>query len=345
MKQKVLIVDDSAFIRRVLTDWIAGEPDMELVGVGKNGREGVELAQKLNPDVMTLDVQMPIMDGLTALSEVRKTCPKVHVLMVSSVTTQGAVETIKALDLGAYDFFSKPNSATSLQFLESRGELLEKIRSARYVKSRVASPKPTPVATSPQKTSDKIVVIASSTGGPKTLVQLWESLPKGFPAPILIVQHMPAGFTHSFAMRLNQVGTVPCHEAKKGDAILPGQALLAPGGQHMLIGKDGRIVLNEEPTLHGVRPAADYLFETASTLYGNRVIGAVLTGMGRDGAEGAVTIRKAGGYVVGENESSCVVYGMPKAAMKAGGIDAELPLEEIGSAIVGALSRRLKNAS
>ena len=340
---RVVAIDDSPFILRMLKDWLSSEPDIEVVGVGKDGDEAIRLAKELKPDVMTLDVEMPRRDGISALEEIMKSSP-LPVVMVSSVTTVGAKLTLRALELGAVDFVTKPQGGASLKFVQAKEELIAKVRAAKT--ARLHS-KTVPVAQveAVKGKTDKIVVLASSTGGPRALVCLWRALPKGFPAPILLVQHMPAGFTTSLAQRLDSVGTVPCKEASESDRVTPGLALLAPGDQHMIVSKNGSIVLTSDPTVHGVRPAADVLFASVSKVYGDRIVGAVLTGMGKDGAEGSVLIRKAGGLMFGESNESATIYGMPKAALDAGGIDAEFPLSEMARAIVSKLRRRDKGAA
>lgn len=341
-KQRILIVDDSPFVRRMLKDWIESEPDLEVAGIARNGQEGVELATSLKPDVVTLDVEMPVMSGLEALPKIVGAGSKV--LMVSSVTQKGAAATIQALEHGAYDFVAKPNNSTSLQFVECKSETLEKIRAARYVRT-VSRMGTAIVAARPAVRTDKVVLIASSTGGPSTLRTLWEALPKGFPAPIVIVQHMPAGFTESLAKRLDSTGTVPCREAADGLPLVPGQAVLAPAGKHLVLDANLHLRMTDEDRIHGVKPAADYLFESAATHLKSRAVGVVLTGMGRDGAAGAVAIRKAGGVVFGESQESCVIYGMPKAANEAGGVDQEYDLSDMAGAIVASLGRRAARAS
>ena len=340
-KQQVLVVDDSPFIRRMMTDWVGSQPDMELAGTAKDGKEGIEMATELRPDVITLDVEMPTMSGLEALP--RLVALGIPVLMVSSVTEAGAKATLQALEFGAYDFVTKPNHGASLKFVEVREETLDKVRAARYAKPRqlVVAAKPA----APVAKSDKVVVIASSTGGPSTLRTLWEALPKDFPAPILVVQHMPPGFTASLATRLSLANTVPCAEATGDEKIVPGQAYIAPGGYHMVVGADHKLHLDGRERIHGVKPAADYLFQSAAEVYGSRCVGMVLTGMGRDGADGAVALRRAGGVVLGEAESSCVIYGMPKAAKEAGGIDAEHALQDLATELTARLAWRASRAS
>jgi two-component system, chemotaxis family, protein-glutamate methylesterase/glutaminase len=344
MKQKVLIVDDSPFIRRLLTDWIKNEADFEVVGTAANGNEAVALANQLKPDVITMDVEMPIRDGISALEEIMDVCPTA-VLMVSSITTQGAAATLRALELGAYDFVTKPQGSNSLKFIGSKDELVEKLREAKSAKLHKTLRRSAPVKAADGTGKDRVVLIASSTGGPRALANLWEGLPKGFEAAILMVQHMPAGFTESLAKRLDSMGTVPCREAKHGDVVTPGQALLAPGGKHMIVRSSGQIELTNEPPIHGVRPAADHLFLSAAGVFGKQALGVVLTGMGKDGAEGAVTLRKVGAKVYGESEDTCTIYGMPKAAKNLDGIDAEFGIHEMASAIVAGLKERNRRAA
>lgn len=328
----------------MLSDWVKSDPDLELVGTASDGQEAIELGARLRPDVVTLDVEMPVCDGLTALPVLLKTSGA-QVLMVSSLTTQGAEETLKALEIGAYDFVTKPQSSSSLKITDSREEILAKIKLSKHVGTKSFSKILTPPTRIQKVQSDKVIVIASSTGGPMALSALFSRLPKGLNVPILIVQHMPAGFTATFARRLDGLGTVPCMEANEGEAIVPGLALLAPGGKHMTVNANGKIALNELPTLHGTRPAADYLFNSAVGKYGNRLIGVVLTGMGKDGAAGAKAIVDAGGITFGQNEATSTVYGMPKAAKQLGGIQYELPLEELAGAIVDAVYGRMARAS
>lgn len=342
---RVAVIDDSPFIRRMLSDWVNASSDMELVGSGSNGRDAIQIAQSAKPDVITLDIEMPICNGLTALEEIMRSHP-VRVVMVSSLTTQGAEATVRALELGAVDFVTKPAGSSSIKIVEAKEEVLAKIRGA--AKARLFSTAARrPVAPSvPKFSTDKLVVVASSTGGPKALATFFHSLPKGFPAPILIVQHMPAGFTESFAKRLDAIGTVACKEASHHDRIVPGLALVAPGGRHMVVEKQGLVALNDAPMMHGTKPAADPLFLTALQHYSARkLVGVVLTGMGKDGADGASAIVKGGGYVLGQDEATSTIYGMPKAAKQAGGVSKELPLEEIGPVLVEVLQGRLKNVA
>lgn len=342
---KVLITDDSPLIRKLLTSTLRASDEFEVLGEAKNGFEALEMCKALKPDVVTMDVEMPRCNGLEALEAIMKTCPT-PVLMLSSLTAKGAKETLRALELGAYDFIQKPENRIS-GMSEMEAELFAKLKSSKQV--RHAAPRPAMIAPPAPKfvpggKCDKIVVIASSTGGPKALTTLFEALPAGFPAPILIAQHMPAGFTQSLAERLDNYEKSMVLEAAHGMAILPGQTLIAPGQKHLIVNK-GKVELNEEPPLHGVRPAADFLFMSAAKAYGNKCIGVVLTGMGKDGAQGAFEVRRAGGYTIGEAESTCTVYGMPKAAKDKGGISTELPLHEIAAELARAVKGEARNAA
>lgn len=344
MKQRVLIVDDSPFIRRILSDWLKDQPDFEVIGTAPNGEVGAQMTAELRPDVVTLDVEMPVCDGLTALQKIMTTTPTA-VLMVSSVTERGAEQTMRALEIGALDFVTKPNGGSSIRFLEAKEELLGKLRGLKSAKVSAGAGTSKRVNASLPQHSDKVVLIASSTGGPRALTTLFSSLPDRFPAPIVIVQHMPVGFTASLATRLTSVGKVPVREAVAGDRVHSGQALIAPAGLHLSFDRQGAVVLGDSPVVHGVRPAADFMFSTAAAAFGAQCVGVVLTGMGRDGAAGAADIRNAGGIVFGEDESTCVVYGMPKAAKEAGGIDAEFPIQEMAHAISASLAGRSRRVS
>lgn len=345
MKPRVVVIDDSPFVRRLIVDWLNQSGEFEVVGSANNGREGLAMVKEQRPDLVTLDIEMPIMDGLTCLRHIMTECPT-RVIMVSSLTEAGATPTLEALELGAFDYFAKPNGSSSIKFIGCQEELIAKLQAAvssatmRRLTPAAAPAKTVAQAPAPKiamPKTDRVVLLASSTGGPKALAAFWRDLPKGFSAPILMVQHMPESFMASFAARLNSIGTVPCQVAKAGDRPVPGVALMAPGGKHMMIDSHGAIVLDDGPNLHGVKPAADHLFLTAAAKWGDRCLGAIFTGMGRDGAEGAKVIRSKGGYMIGESEETCVVYGMPRAAKEAGGIDRELPLSAMAPALVTAI--------
>lgn len=336
MSTRILIVDDSTLTRRMLADMLSSEPGFQVIGFAADGEEAVMAARELRPDVITLDVEMPRRDGLSALNEIMRENPT-PVIMVSSLTKQGAEATLSALEAGALDFVTKPADGSFAVLKQVKDELILKIKSARTARLMARPVAAQPIAKMTAST-DKVVVIASSTGGPRALQILWQSLPVGFPAPILLVQHMPAGFTDNLAKRMDRMGTVPIREAKPGDRIKPGEALMAPGGMHMRVGKAGALEFDQEPPLHGVRPAADHLFESAARVFGGKCIAAVLTGMGRDGAQGALEIRKAGGQVFGESESTATIYGMPRAAKEIGAVHVELPIQDLGAAITAALT-------
>lgn len=342
MSLKVLVVDDSPLMRKFLADMLNSHPEISVVGTAEDGEVGVRKAIELQPDVITMDVEMPRKNGLAALADIMSKHP-VPVVMVSTLTTKGAKETIEALHLGAIDFVAKPSS-TPIGLHKIKDELIAKVIAAKDARLKTKFGMHVR-ATTTTKGSDRVVLVAASTGGPRALMAFFESLPQGFPAAMLIVQHMPEGFTKNFADRLNSCGTLPCREAAPGDRVTPGLALMAPGGKHMVVGMNGELKFTDDPPMHGVRPAADLLFLSGVKVYQNRCIGVVMTGMGKDGAEGAAQIRHAGGVCFGESEESCTIYGMPKMAKLAGGIDAEYPISELAHALVAALSGRLARAS
>ena len=340
MKIRVLVVDDSVIVRRLLSDLISKEPDMEVVGQGKNGREAVELAQALRPDVITLDIEMPLMDGLSALREIQRVYPRAKVIMFSSLTEEGAKETIEALSLGAFDFVTKPSTASLSQSIERiRTELLPKIRAAASKPSVKLPPRPAPIL--PKKPLFpkplrpplyQVVGIGVSTGGPRALMEVIPRLPAHFPAPVLVVQHMPPLFTTQLARRLNQVSPLKVKEAQQGEPVFKGTVYLAPGDYHMEVkvsGKTKNIYLHQGPPENGCRPAVDPLFRSLAQVYNGGVVGVILTGMGQDGSQGARKIKEKGGVIIAQDEKTSTVYGMPRAVVEAGLADYVLPLSEI----------------
>ena len=388
---RVVIADDSAFMRMVLSDMFKKQSDFEVVGVAKNGKEAVEKVKELSPDLVTMDVNMPVMDGLQALEVIMKDCPT-PVVMFSSLTQEGAKATIKALSLGAVDFVSKVGGSISkVDTVED--EILSKARAAAYAKvggkrrfmpppslapqpasspPTVASvppvkseptmrrislptrkgytppPSPPPLTLRPQPavhaapagggTGRKLVVLGCSTGGPKALQTVVAGLPRSLPCGVLIVQHMPPGFTKSLAERLNEISQISVKEAENHDMIKAGQVYIAPGNYHMTVTGSGReIVLNQDPPIGTLRPAADVLFRSAAPL-GRDIVSVILTGMGSDGALGMTEIKKTGGYVIAESEETAIVYGMPKAVVDLGLADEIKPLQDIAGAIVSAVS-------
>lgn len=378
---RVLIADDSAFMRMVLSDLFKKQPDFEVIDTAKNGKEAVEKVLKLKPDLLTLDINMPIMDGLQALEVIMKDCP-VPVVMCSSLTKEGADATIRALNFGAVDFINKTGGSVSrIDTIE--GEIISKCRAAAGVRvSRlraavppaIKSPPPPPavrrINMPPYRTShlpplskapfyerpklsfpsvpredahvshEKLVVIGTSTGGPKALQAVIASLPKTLPCGVLVVQHMPPGFTKSLAERLDEISQISVKEAENRDMIEKGHVYIAPGNYHMTVtsGAKGReILLNQDPPIGTLRPAADILFNSVASL-GKEIVSVILTGMGADGAAGMKAIKACGGYVIAEAEETCVVYGMPKAVIDQGLADEVRALPEIAGAIVNAVN-------
>jgi len=339
---RVLVVDDSPLIRQILVDMLRKEPGIEVVGFARDGEEALLRIAELNPEVVTLDVEMPRLDGLGCLRELMATRP-VPAVMVSTLTSAGTATTLDALALGAVDFVCKPNNGSLSTLRGVREELVEKVMAAKNARVRRTF-RPTPRSTAPISKTDRVALVASSTGGPRALAALFEGLPKGFAAPMLLVQHMPAGFVAPLARRLNDIGTISVREAKVGDRMEPGVALLAPGGRHMTIGADGGLRFDDAPTVHGVRPAADRLFNSAAEAFGKRCVVAVLSGMGRDGAEGALAVRKAGGVILAESEETCTIYGMPKAAVEIGAVERTVPIDGMGAALARAVAGGVTNA-
>jgi two-component system, chemotaxis family, protein-glutamate methylesterase/glutaminase len=347
---KVMIVDDSAFMRFAIAQQLNEYPGIVVVGTASNGREALTLIPKLQPDVITLDVEMPHMDGLTTLRHIMTDFPR-PVIMFSSLTKEGAAETVQALMLGAVDFIPKPANRTDIR--EVMKDMTSKIMHAARAKVKYVPLRPVvSLRSAYENNSGKglstyhkttpIVLIGASTGGPGALSEVIPLLPEDFPCPVLIVQHMPAGFTHSLSERLNSISQLNVKEAEPGDALLVGQVLLAPGGFHMTIDENERIALNQKPTVHGVRPAVDVTLLSLVQRYGNNIIAVIMTGMGSDGTHGASLLHSEGGYVIAEDESTCVVWGMPRSVVEAGAADAVHPRTQIVSAVESAI-RKLKS--
>ncbi len=337
---RVLVVDDSAFMRHAIRRVLEAQPDLEVVGVASDGIEALEQVRRLRPDVVTLDVEMPRMDGLQTLAILMRDTP-LPVVMLSTLTEAGAPATIRALELGAIDFVTKPSPpAVSLASVEPH--LLETVRQAARARVRRASPA-APALDTPRirlaptaattRRADRLVAIGCSTGGPKALIDVIPHLPGNLPAGVLVVQHMPAGFTRSLAERLDRASALTVKEAQAGDVPVAGLVLIAPGGWHMTLGADGRVLLNDNPPVHGVRPSVDVLFDSLPALYGRKCVGVVLTGMGSDGADGAEALHKAGAPILVEDASTTVVYGMPRAVAERGVADLQVPLPKIAAAI------------
>lgn len=358
-KIRVLIVDDSAFMRKVIDDLLSADPEIEVVDRAKNGLECIKKVKELKPDVVTLDIEMPVMNGLEALEQLMKNHP-LPVVMLSSLTREGAEATIRALELGAFDFVAKPSGPISLDIHKVADKILERVKAAASAKTRISrirlaaaslppQPKATPSmleAKAPSKPSmmkgaysSKLVAIGTSTGGPKALQTVLSGLPASFDASIVIVQHMPPGFTKSLAQRLDTLCAIRVVEAEDGQVLESGTAYIAPGGYHMEIapytGNRLQVRLNKDEPRNGHRPSVDTLFESIGDLAQVEKWVVIMTGMGNDGTKGLKQIKEKGQAVsVIEDESSCVVFGMPRAAIQAGLADKVVPLDKIAETLV-----------
>jgi two-component system chemotaxis response regulator CheB len=339
-KIRVLVVDDSAFVRKAVERMLGPADDIEVVGFAADGEEGLAKARELVPDVVTLDVKMPRLGGLETLERLMAEQP-VPVLLMSTLTQEGAEVTLRGLELGAMDFVDK-SSVQPMSMLSLADELVAKIRALGGARAR-ARPKPArarAAGASAETPAAECVVIAASTGGPTALQTVVAGLPAGFPAAVLVVQHIPRGFTKSLAERLDARSAIPVREARDGEAVIPGHILLAPAGIHMKVARRRdavEVVLDEEPrdALH--RPSADVLMASAAKAYGPLALGVVLTGMGSDGTEGLRAIREKGGLTLAEAEETCVIYGMPKAAIDAGVVHRVVPLERVAGEVLAAV--------
>ena len=341
---KVLVVDDSAFMRNALVSMLNSDPDIKVIGIARDGIEAVEMTASLKPDIVTLDVEMPNMDGIEALRQIMAQNP-VPVLMVSSLTTEGANATLDALDIGAIDFISKDLDDLSVNIVKIKDVLLEKIKiigRKRIIPTpRVLSAAPIEMPKSSLRISQKktsIVTIGCSTGGPKALQILLSKIPDNFPVPILIAQHMPANFTGPFAERLNNLSAIDVKEAEHGETIQKGTAYIAPGRGHMGVLRkkitETVISISENTNAYTYRPSVDALISSVLESYSGRVLGVILTGLGNDGVKGMKEIKNKGGSTLVESEDSCVVYGMPKAVVQAGNADKILHINDIAGVII-----------
>lgn len=373
-KVRVIVVDDSAFMRKAISDMIESCADFEVIAKFRDGRELVEKVDKFNPDLITLDVHMRDLDGLATLKELKKMGKNYPIIMLSSATTEGSELTLECLDNGAITFITKPSGSISLDIDKVKERLIYEIKgitsNIRVNKSNIHmrqitsnkeseienkikdrrvnaqlsqrkeinnSEKPSPMINNkviPKNKKIDAVVIGASTGGPKALQQVLTKLPANLNVPVFVVQHMPEGFTKVFAERLNKVCNLNVTEAEDGMSINRNTIYIAKGGSHMIIDSSIRVSLNKEPSIWGVRPAVDKLFESASKVYGGNLLSVVLTGMGKDGAEGSKRIKDCGGITISEDKSTCTIYGMPKAAYETGKIDLVLPLDQICNKII-----------
>ncbi|MFK3791263.1 chemotaxis response regulator protein-glutamate methylesterase [Pseudomonas piscis] len=372
MAVKVLVVDDSGFFRRRVSEILSADSSIQVVGTATNGKEAIDQALALKPDVITMDYEMPMMDGITAVRHIMQRCPT-PVLMFSSLTHEGARVTLDALDAGAVDFLPKNFEDISRNPEKVKQLLCEKVHSisrsnrrfssysapapqssaptpatSSFASSRPAAPAPAPVpsrapapaaspaAPAPKRKAYKLVAIGTSTGGPVALQRVLTQLPANFPAPIVLIQHMPAAFTKAFAERLDKLCKISVKEAEDGDILRPGLALLAPGGKQMMVDGRGAVKILPGDERLNYKPCVDITFGSAAKSYNDKVLAVVLTGMGADGREGARLLKQGGSAVWAQDEASCVIYGMPMAIVKANLADAVYSLDDIGRHLVEA---------
>ena len=366
-KTRVLIVDDSAFMRKVLQSIVAADPQMEIVGEARDGREAVSLNESLNPDVISMDINMPHMDGLQATEAIMARNPR-PIVIVSSEARDGAEPTLRALELGAIDFVPKPTNAIDLDMNSVREELCRKLKVASRVRvvrtirnnnngggnngggngtapaapakpvaSVSAPPSPANGASEPGNGRFPIIVVAASTGGPQTLMNFVPMFPHDFLGAVILVQHMPGTFTSQFAHQLAEVAKIRVKEAQHGEMVQPGVFYVCPGSHHLRITPQGRIALDEGERINGYRPCADVTLETAAAYNGPMTTGVILTGMGSDGAKGSQSVKACGGHVIAQDEVTSVIFGMPAEAIKTGAVDQVLGID----AIVPAVEKRV----
>ena len=341
---RVLVVDDSAYVRKVVREILSRSPFVEVVGTARDGREALDLVEQLNPDVVTCDLIMPELDGVGFVREQMKRRPVPIIIM--SVANETAEAALTALDAGAIDFVQKPTALASEKIFEVSAELIEKVKAAGHIALNRIAPAPPPPVISISEPMMKIsgshsvdlVVIGISTGGPQALKRLIPQLPSDFPVPVVMVMHMPVGYTEMYAAKLNEMCRLEVREAAEGDEVKPGRVFLAQAGRHLSLKREagGKVVthLDAKPFNMLHRPAVDVLFQSAAEVYGNRVLGVVMTGMGSDGKQGAAWIKSQGGLVFTEAESSCVVYGMPSVVVEAGLSDKSVALDGMAHAIM-----------
>jgi two-component system chemotaxis response regulator CheB len=351
-KFRVLVVDDSAFMRKVLESIFNADEQLTVIGHAKDGREAIALAETLKPDVITMDLNMPHLDGLQATAQIMTTNPR-PIVVVSSETKEGAASTLRALELGAIDFVTKPSSGIDLDMQSVKDDLLRKVRIAAKVRvvrtaSRLAAQlqapinggvaskpqppvaRPTTPATLPADMRFPVVVLAASTGGPATVMRLAPGFTKDFPAAVILVQHMPAAFTTQYALQLAEFTGIRVKEAEANESVQPGIFYICPGGQHLRVSQTGRMQLDGATgRIEGYLPNIDVTMESVAAFAGAMSIGVVLTGMGSDGARGSKAIKNAGGYVVAQDEATSVIFGMPAEVIKSGAVDQVLGIDDI----------------
>lgn len=357
---RVLVVDDSAFMRKVLQGIISSDPQLQVCGEARDGRDALAQLESLKPDVISMDINMPHMDGLEATEVIMSSNPH-PVVIVSSESRDGADVTLKALQLGAIDFVSKPSSGIDFDMSSVKDELCRKLKMAAKVRvvrtaarsssqpkaaagvERSAPAKSEPAKTAARPSADNgghrgagkfpIVVVASSTGGPATLMKLIPEFPADFPGAVIVVQHMPGNFTAQFSKQLAEVSAMKVKEAEAGEIVVPGQVYVCPGANHLRVSATGRIVLDDGPRIGGYRPCADLTIESVVSYCGANSVAVILTGMGNDGSKGVQAVRMAGGHVIAQDESTAVIFGMPQEAIKTGAVDQVLPIDAIFAAV------------
>lgn len=346
---RVLVVDDSALMRKMIPQLLQQDPDIEVVGTAMDGLFALKKMGELQPDVVTLDIDMPRMDGIETLRRIMAEFGTPTV-MVSSLSKQDAELTFQALEIGAFDYVTKPQDAISVHIAEIGTELIAKVKAAREnplarlrkVRTGILPKlRQKPAPSMPKTDAERVLAIGISTGGPNALSELLPRIPRNFPAAILIVQHMPAGFTEMFASRLDSLSSVEVREAREGDQVQPGRVLIAPGNRHLKVKRMPRgaiTVLSDAPPVSGHRPSADVLFRSVAAEYGEQATGLIMTGMGYDGADGIGEIKARGGRTIAQEGSSCVVYGMPKSAIERGHISDVVPLEELDGFLINHFS-------
>jgi two-component system chemotaxis response regulator CheB len=348
---RVLIADDSAVMRTALSRMLDASPQIRVCGTARNGQEVVEKTKLLQPDVITLDVEMPVLNGVEALKRIMSECPR-PVIMVSSATREGAEVTLEALSAGAFDYLSKDNFHPGMEALQMGADLIQKIEAAshsRLARERAASQPPLSASllhtTMPDKSRvvPRIVVLGTSTGGPRALQELLPELPGDLPVSVIVVQHMPPGFTAPFAKRLDGLSRVKVSEAQHGEALEPGTVYIAPAGQHTTVVRDSsQVLINLSDTPSGTphKPSVDVAMLSVAEVFGTCAMGIILTGMGSDGLQGMTAIHQAGGLTIGQDETSCVVYGMPRACAEHGILDRVVPLQHVPGHILQAVHYR-----
>jgi two-component system, chemotaxis family, protein-glutamate methylesterase/glutaminase len=349
MKSRILVVDDAVVFRRLLSDVLNSDPELEVIATAANGRIALAKMTQVNPDLVILDIEMPEMDGLTALAELRRLYPRTPVIMFSALTERGASATLDALALGAADYFTKPASIGGLEasLKVLREELIPRVKAlcARPAAARPLADKPShssPPASAARAREIDVVAIGASTGGPNALAEVFAALPAALPVPILIVQHMPPMFTRMMAERLTKQSPIHVEEAASGAILQPGRAWVAPGDYHMAVVRDGlnvRALIHQDPPENSCRPAVDVLFRSVAQTFRANTLAVILTGMGSDGLRGCEAIREAGGQILAQDEATSVVWGMPGFVARAGLADRVLPISQVAGEIVQRVGR------